>query len=78
MDKIKWNNIRAKGSFRFIVVNGGLGFGGTLFVLIFLVGSLIFGRRITTGDVIAGAVPCLIAGLIFGLSIWLINEMRYR
>jgi hypothetical protein len=78
VDREKWARRRSKGMLLFVFIDGGLKFGGSLLVAFFLVQLLLTQRNITINSIISDSVVCFIAGLIFGLVIWLINEMRFN
>ncbi len=75
--RAKWEQTRAKGMWRFILLNTVL-FGGGL-----LIGTSIYdyftsfnGFRFE--DLYIKVPIYLIGGLVFGVAIWLIGEYRYK
>ena len=64
------------GLVRFVLMNGAVKLGGTLFLVNFAVDKL-FRQPWTAESLIVEGGICLIAGLLGGFIIWIINEMRY-
>ncbi|GGD14052.1 hypothetical protein [Pontibacillus salipaludis] len=81
----KWSKIREKGKKHYILYYGVLGWGLSTGVLFFLLGEgmehkLTFGDYFTGGWVLELAIAIgsfLLGGLLFGYTIWGLNEGNY-
>ncbi|MDF2444855.1 MAG: hypothetical protein K0S46_91 [Moraxellaceae bacterium] len=70
-----WEKIRAKGRARFILVNGMLGYGISMF---FAMTFFVLDDPITFWLLVSWAVIWLIGGAIFGALIWYVQERQYN
>ncbi len=72
-----WAKSREKGQAKFIVINGVLGWGGAMFILMTFVLGDAHNSEFLWRKVLVGAVVWPLAGLGFGALLWSINERRY-
>ncbi len=75
--RAKWEQTRAKGMWRFILLNTVLFSGGLL------IGTSIYDHFTRTNgfwfeDLYFNVPIYLVGGLVFGVAIWLIGEYRYK
>jgi hypothetical protein len=73
----QWARTRAKGRARFIWMNGVLGWGLTLAVIIPLVLSLIQGWQPVVRALPFGFIVFPIGGYVWGVRMWQLSERRY-
>ena len=76
----RWPAIRAQGRMRFVLVRGGLVFGGLMTFVIYAMLHLASRRQPLHLDAVAPLVPalCIPAGLLWGIVTWHWNEFLYR
>jgi hypothetical protein len=76
-ERDKWKSMRTKGMAHFILINGVVKMGGALFLVVSVAGNILLRRQWLAEELVSEATVCLIGGLVFGIVLWLINEMRY-
>jgi hypothetical protein len=76
----RWPAIRAQGRLRFVVVRGGVVFGGGMTLVVYAMLLLAERRQGLHLGLVAPLVPalCIPAGLLWGLVTWHWNEFLYR
>ena len=76
--RAKWERIRAKGMWRFVLLYWVLGWGG--FMIIIASGYSYFFRHrgFSVDDLIITIPTYLVGGFIIGLVLWLIGEYQYQ
>lgn len=75
----RWEVTRAAGPVRFILRNGVMGWGSSFAGLAPFLACLIDGDFANVGRVYMMTLPVgLVAGAVYGLVMWLMNERRYR
>ncbi|MEM1056485.1 MAG: hypothetical protein AAGI52_13260 [Bacteroidota bacterium] len=75
-ERERWEEIRLQGQARYILVQGVVRWGGTMF-LFFCVFYLMTGA-FSPSRLLISAVVWPLAGVLFGAVTWAINERRYR
>jgi hypothetical protein len=76
----RWPEIRAQGKARFVMVRGGLFFGGLMTLGVYALMYFAARRQALQLQSVVPLVPalCIPAGLVWGLLIWHWNEFLYR
>ena len=76
--RAKWERIRAKGMWRFVLVYGVLWWGGFMIIATSIYG-LFFRRLSYSLDDFSITVPALlVGGFVFGLACWFVGEYKYQ
>jgi hypothetical protein len=74
----KWEKIRAKGKWRFVMLYGVLCFGMLSFVLGGLFGYFFFQSGFDLKRLLPEVMGFLVMGFFWGWMMWRINENKYR
>lgn len=74
----KWERIRSKGFWRFVLLYGVLGFGGVSLLLLVFTDHIIRSRDIDASDIVFIVVSRAVGGFIIGLCFWLFGERAYN
>ena len=72
-----WQTFRTKGKYYFFLVNGILSYGLPMLIVMAFI-SKPFSAGFTLTAVIVHVITWLLAGLLFGISMWYLNEYRYH
>lgn len=75
-EKRRWGRIRRRGAIHFILVDGGLKLGGSLFLVVTALGVLTY-RAPTLKELVGEGLACLVGGLVGGVMLWVLCEMQY-
>lgn len=72
----RWENTRSRGLFRFIWIQGVLGWGGFMGVYFLILDY--FNHEISVKKIFSSVLFFLIAGAFWGVSYWYWMEWRYK
>ncbi|WP_077286697.1 hypothetical protein [Cognaticolwellia aestuarii] len=72
-----WKALREKGKYRFFLVNGILSYGLPMLIIMAFI-SKPFSAGFTLTAAIIHVITWLLAGLLFGVSMWYLCEYRYK
>jgi len=74
----QWEETRGRGIFRFILIHGILGWGGSLAVIISIVRAVSDPRFRTFDMVWPNFVMFPIFGVFYAVMMWVLSEQKYR
>lgn len=74
----RWERIRARGEVFFVFIRGVLVYGGFMFISNTGSAILMFHRQLGFATVALNAVTFLMAGFVFGVLLWYLQESRSR
>ncbi|PKI14341.1 hypothetical protein [Colwellia sp. 12G3] len=72
-----WELLRTKGKLRFFIVNGVLSYGLPMLILMAFI-SKPFSEGFTFQAASSHFITWSLAGLLFGVSMWYLNEYMYK
>jgi hypothetical protein len=75
--RVKWERIRAKGMWRFVLLYGVLWWGGIMIIVTSIYGFFFRRLRYTLDDLEVLIPAFLVSGLVVGLVNWHAREYRY-
>jgi hypothetical protein len=76
--RAKWEKTRAKGMWRFVLLSGVFGFGGTMIIATSILDYFFSYNGFRFQDLYFKVPIYLISGLAFGLFIWFYGEYQYQ
>ena len=69
-----WRKVREQGIYKYILIHGAFSYGLPMFLVMYF----LINKPSGSGDALVHVLIWLIAGLAFGLIIWLVNERRFK
>ncbi len=69
-----WCKVREQGIYKYILIYGVLSFGLPMFLVMYF----LINKPSSSGDALVQILIWLMAGLAFGLIMWVINERRFK
>lgn len=74
---VAWEEARAKGFGKFVVIHGVLSWGLPMLIIIGYFNNIL-AEGATFASVLIHCIIWFVAGGLFGLVLWLVNERRYK